>query len=208
MSGAAPGEQETSTGKLDVAVLDVAGGVERMLGEHAMFMRVLERFRIDYRHAVQPIRKALAQHDAALAQRLAHTLKGAAGMIGAERLQCEALGLERSLREHASDGAVRLEKLEQELGRLMATLDAMLANHPPPAVETALPGALTAPVEALGRLRALLDLGDGAAVELLEQERAALAAYLGAERMGALAAAVNAFAFERALALLDQDGAR
>ena len=207
MSGAAPGEQEPSTGRLDAAVLDVAGGVERMMGEHAMFMRVLERFRIDYRDAAQPIRAALAENDAALAQRLAHTLKGASGMIGAERLQREALALERSLRERAGDGAVRLEKLEQELVRLMATLDAMLA-HPPLAEETALPGASPAPAEAVARLRALLDLGDGAAVELVEQEGTALAAYLGAEKMRALAAAVNAFAFERALALLDQGGTR
>lgn len=185
----------------DDAAIDVAGGVERVMGDHGLFARVLERFGCDYLRAAAAIRAALAAGDSALAQRLVHTLKGAAGMIEARALQREALALEQALGGGGGDCAPRLDRLDAELDRVLRELDAMLAAPPARPVRPA--SAALGPMEARTRLAALLDAGDGAAVDLVEEAGAALAAALGEERYGAVAAAVNAFDFERALALLE-----
>lgn len=185
----------------DDAAIDLAGGVDRVMGDHALFARIVERFRRDYRRAAASIRAALAAGDIALAQRLTHNLRGAASMIEARPLQREALALEQALRGADADCERQLGRLDTELDRVLRELDAMLAmqaiRHDVPAVSS-----LNA-ADAVARLAALLDTGDGAAVELVEEAHSALAAVLGEERLRAVAAAVNEFDFERALALLD-----
>jgi HPt (histidine-containing phosphotransfer) domain-containing protein len=76
-----------------------ADGIARLMGDAALFARVLARFRKEYRHMAARIRDALAAGDAELALRLAHTIKGAAGMIEAAPLRDEAQALEQLLRD-------------------------------------------------------------------------------------------------------------
>ena len=78
--------------------IDVEAGVERMMGNRQLYLRALARFRREYRHAGPSIRAALAAGDHMRAQRLTHTLKGAAGMIEAGALYASALALESALR--------------------------------------------------------------------------------------------------------------
>src|SRR5438128_5098360 len=102
-----------------------ANGVARLMGDTALFGRVLVRFRKEYRHAADSIRCALAAGDIQLALRLAHKLKGAAGMIEAAPLRDEAQALEQELR-HGSDGdpARHVMRLERALERVLCELDA------------------------------------------------------------------------------------
>lgn len=191
-----------AAGAHEDAAIDLAGGVERVMGDHGIFTRVLERFRGEYRRAAASIRTALAAGDTPTAQRLAHTLKGASGMIEARALQRQALALEQALREQPAGWEAQLDRLDAELDRVLRELDALLA---PPAPRVATPqGGSTgrSPGQALARLAALLDTGDGAALDLVEGEAEALAAALGEARWRELEAAVNDFDFERALALL------
>jgi HPt (histidine-containing phosphotransfer) domain-containing protein len=80
-------------------VLDIEAGVERLMGERTIYLRALARFRSSYRDSAGAIRRALDAADTVLAHRLAHTLKGAAGMIEAPRLHVAALVLEATLRD-------------------------------------------------------------------------------------------------------------
>ena len=61
--------------------IDHANGVARLMGDAALFARVLARFRKEYRNTAAVIDGAIKAGNLQLAQRLAHTLKGAAGMI-------------------------------------------------------------------------------------------------------------------------------
>ena len=98
MSGAPTPPGQPAAGEQDDAAIDLAGGVQRVMGDHGIFARVLERFGSDYRRGAASIRAALAAGDTSLAQRLTHTLKGASGMIEARSLQRQALALEQALR--------------------------------------------------------------------------------------------------------------
>jgi HPt (histidine-containing phosphotransfer) domain-containing protein len=180
--------------------IDIAGAMERMMDSREMFVRTLDRFRGEYRGAVAGIRAALDAGDARRAQRLAHTLKGAAGMIEARGLYRCALGLERAL------GAPRpidlpglLDLTQAALAQVLRQADELLVR--PDDFQANRPTASGA--GALVRLRALLDVGNGAAVEAMQEAREPLAAAFGPAFADEVARAVHDFDFERALRLLD-----
>ena len=177
---------------------DYAAGLERMTGDTEMYGRVLARFRFDYRDAMTRLRAALDSGDPVLAQRLAHTLKGAAAMIEARGLRQGALALEQALRAVRAPEDALLVRLEAELEQVMAQLDVLLAA-PAPAEAAPAPPLDDAQV---ARLCALLDLGDSAAQDLIEEHGAGLRTLLGAPRMAQLQAAVACFDFEGALTML------
>jgi HPt (histidine-containing phosphotransfer) domain-containing protein len=190
------------------APLDLAGGIDRVMGDHSMFARILSRFRLDYGRAGGAIRSALADGDRPLAQRLTHTLKGASGLIEARPLHRQAVALEHALRAHG-DHRSAMDRLDTELNRVLRELDKLLKGSVPvtPAPVASMQPAPPRP-DTLARLRALLDVGDGAAVEVFEEASAYLNAVLGDAVMQDLTRAMEAFDFERALKLLGQPAAR
>lgn len=178
--------------------IDRVGGIARLMGDAALFARVLARFRKEYRHAADSLRGALAAGDVQLAQRLAHTLKGAAGMIEAVPLREEAQALEHALRQGADDHGWRLARLERALERVLRELEA--EEDVAPAAQS----AVHAGPQAVARLRALLEDGNGDAVDLASGAAADLARELGDECYRQIAAAIEVFDFEAALALLNR----
>jgi HPt (histidine-containing phosphotransfer) domain-containing protein len=194
------------------APLDLAGGIDRMMGDRGMFARILSRFQLDYGRAAGAIRTALADGDRPLAQRLTHTLKGASGLIEARPLHRQAVALEHALRSH-SDYRSAIDRLETELNRVLRELDKLLKGSPagpagtgPRAHVAASPAAPRA--DTLERLRKLLDVGDGGAIEAFAEASAHLSAVLGEAVMQELMRAMEAFDFERALKLLGQPAAK
>lgn len=180
--------------------IDRAGGIARLMGDAALFARVLARFGKDYRDAGARIREALAAGDAELAQRLAHTLKGAAGMIEAVALREAAQALEQVLRRGddrlASHPGPSLARLERALERVLREVET--AADPAPPVRPPLPA--TSHGDATARLRVLLEDGNGDAVDLVRDAAAGLTRELGEERYRRIAAAIDVFDFEGALA--------
>ena len=200
--------QPTAAGTPPAPLVDVEAGVERLMGNRPVYLRALARFRHDYRSAGAAIGTAIDTGNLALAQRLGHTLKGAAGMIEARSLHAASLALEAALRAALAGKAdlpslrAPFVRLDAELAHVLRELDAMtdLAEAGAPAPR------LVGGDDVLLRLRTLLDIGDGEAVDLVEDARDVLVAQLGEEKYGRLGAAVADFDFERALALLDQSG--
>lgn len=189
--------------------LDLAGGIERVMGDRGMFARILSRFRLDYGRAASAIRTALSDGDRPLAQRLTHTLKGASGLIEARPLHLQAVALEQVLRAH-SDHRSAMDRLETELNRVLRELDKLLKDFaaPQPALGAAQPvqdhGQRSPRSDMLERLRQLLDVGDGAAVEVFAEARVRLTDVLGNAVMQEMSRAMDVFDFERALKLLGQ----
>ena len=64
--------------------LDAKDGLSRVAGNRKLYLKLLRQFVEQQGPAVEQITTALAQGDVALAERLAHTLKGVAGNIGAK----------------------------------------------------------------------------------------------------------------------------
>ncbi|WP_305822339.1 Hpt domain-containing protein [Massilia brevitalea] len=196
-------------GKAPAPLVDVEAGVERLMGNRQVYLRALARFRHDYRSAGAAIGTALETGNPTLAQRLVHTLKGAAGMIEARSLHAAALALETALRTGGPDSISVADpaqvdalfvRLDAELAHVLRELDGM-AGLAEAVVATPRPAP---PINLLERLRALLDIGDGEAVDLAEQAQEELIVLLGESDYRSFSAAVGEFDFERALALLDR----
>ncbi|WP_273028237.1 Hpt domain-containing protein [Massilia timonae] len=175
------------------------------MDDRPLFLRVLGRFAGDYRDLAARLHAALDAGDAVLAHRIAHTLKGAAGMIEANRLRRLALDVELALKAGGAAPLALIAALDEELARVLAEVDVLLAAPETPAqVQANSPAAR----DDLARLRDMLDIGDGRAPDLAAQLRPRLLAGMGSEKVAAFDAALRRFDFENALALLEQAGPR
>ena len=185
--------------------IDVNDGIERVMGNRDLYARMLRRFRKDYRDGVLPIRTAFSLGDKQLAHRLVHTLKGAAGMIGAHRLHQRACELEEAIRTDSDRQRETLASLTPEFDTVLNLLDVLLEGSPPSGVPVFVPQRpLLNDAALLAHLIELLSNGDGAAVDLLEQADASLRVILGAATLARVAAAVNGFRYEEALKTLGE----
>lgn len=93
------------------------------LGSLDLYKRLLGLFPKENKGKVAEIRQAIQEKQMKTAQRLAHTLKGAAATIGAEALSQTAEGLEKQLRENQQDGLEKLlNKMEDQLQAAIAAI--------------------------------------------------------------------------------------
>lgn len=186
-------------------IIDVADGIERLMGNRDLYARMLRRFRREYQDATLPMRTALAGDDSATAHRLAHSLKGAAGMIGAHRLQERASQLERALRTGGPGQRELLASLAPEFQRVLLLLDVLLDGSPEPGMPVLMPSRPLLEDDALlRRLTELLSNGDGGAVDLLEESGASLRVILGDATLLRVSEAINEFDFDAALEVLGE----
>ena len=95
-----------------IAGLDTAAGLRFVNGKVALYTRMLGKFADS--GEIAALRTAFTCADAATTRRVAHTLKGVAGTLGATVLQQNAAALETAISETAPE-AVSLAAFEAEL---------------------------------------------------------------------------------------------
>lgn len=198
----APSTTEFLADQLEAEVIDTADGIDRVMGDRDLYGRMLRRFRKDYQEGAAPIRTAFAARNLALAHRLSHTLKGAAGMIGARVLHQRAAALETALRTASGNEAAALDALAPALREVLASIDALLDDGPAAFVQAAPARTLRADPALLAELLDLLGSGDGAAIDVLDESEASLRLILGDARFEEVSGAANEFDYERALSAL------
>ena len=103
--------------------LDAELGLRHANGKRSLYVSMLRRFVDGQRSVIGEIAGALDKDDWAAAERLAHTLKGNAGNIGATALPVEAAALESALRNRQPR-----EVVESLLAAPAAQLDALVAS--------------------------------------------------------------------------------
>ena len=84
---------------LEIPGIDVSWALKQMRGSRQRYASLLRRFAEQQASVVDDIREALGADDPAKAERLAHSLKGAAGVLGAKDLSDEAAEAELAIRE-------------------------------------------------------------------------------------------------------------
>ncbi|MEO6856347.1 MAG: response regulator [Rhodoferax sp.] len=179
-----------------IAGLDTTLGLKRVMGKQSLYLSMLRKFATGQAQATRHIADALQAADSATAERLAHTLKGVAGNIGASSLQHAAGLLEAAIHTRQPHEAL-LEPVHTQLAALVAALHAAL---PAPAALTEGDQAQLAPV--LAQLRHLLAEDDSDASELFLQHSALLQAALGSTHT-TVASAMAEYDFDAALQALN-----
>ena len=189
--------------------LDTKDGLARVAGNRKLYLKLLRQFIEQQGPAPGQITAALAQGDVALAERLAHTLKGVAGNIGAKSVQSAAGVLEKLIREQA--GAMEVESAKQQvvavLDPLVAQLqEALKSTAPEPAAPAPAPAAADPAQtrEAAAQLVKLLSEFDPGAADFIEAKHAVLRPLFAGEAWPQFEKLVQSYAFADAQAQLDQ----
>jgi two-component system sensor histidine kinase/response regulator len=186
---------DTGTGPADTAPVcplpDVPGvdarlGVARTGANPERYLDLLRQFAASQADSLDRVVAAVASGDTELAVRTAHTLRGTAGMLGADGLLRAAGELETAL---ANGEEGWRDHLEESRAKLDPIVDAVLARSQgaPPAPETArtgpapldrglldllavqVEGCDSAALDTISRMRATLGSGAPAALGVIEQ---------------------------------------
>jgi CheY-like chemotaxis protein len=201
MTGAA---EETGTKDLpgDLPGIDIDTGLKRVGGNRKLFRKLLVDFRQDHGNDISAIREALDQGQAEVAQRLAHTIKGVAGTLGAETLRTRAAELETALKEESeSSYSARIEALQLAMDPVLQGLTALSTDHEPSADtdENIEPAEIASLLDELEQLIREMDPDSEQKAEVLQRK-------LGGSGDSKLAAElvrnVSAFEFDAALQTL------
>ncbi|MDD3213557.1 MAG: response regulator, partial [Eubacteriales bacterium] len=108
--------------------LDIQAGLNRVLGKKKIYVSLLRKYVEGQRNVIAEIEQTLAKNDTDTAQRIAHTLKGVSGNIGAEAVQQKAAELETAIRQNAAASAIAeaLQNTNKQLQPLLNELDRIL----------------------------------------------------------------------------------
>jgi PAS domain S-box-containing protein len=111
--------------------LDMVDGLRRMRGKKPLYLSMLRKFIIGQKSVVAEILKALEGNARNRAERLAHTLKGVSGTIGATGLQQLAEKLETAIKESRPREEIdaRFDELKTPLAYLITQLEQQLPEE-------------------------------------------------------------------------------
>ncbi|MDP2432831.1 MAG: response regulator [Pseudomonadota bacterium] len=182
-----------------IAGLDAEAGLRMTRGNPEKYAALLRLFIEHHEFDMARLRDSLATGDREQARRLAHSIKGASGSIGAKALSGLATELDAALREDRSEAEIeaRIEAYEQARQAFTSTVRAIV---PPPstAVTSSVPVDWVRVRGYLDALAVLLAEGDARAITLLREIAPDLRAALG-DTVGPLQRQIEIFDFEAAL---------
>jgi PAS domain S-box-containing protein len=186
----------------DIPGLDSAAGLRRVQQRESMYHKLLDKFADGQRDFQRTFGEALDRGERGTAERLAHTLNGVAGTIGAVQIQALAAELEQKTKSGAERAALdaTLAPLGASLSALLARLDAR-ATPSLPAAALDIDQALLE--QTLSELSQLLLASESEVVSLFESGAPLLKAAFP-ERFATLSAAISAYDFEAAHRLLTE----
>jgi CheY-like chemotaxis protein/HPt (histidine-containing phosphotransfer) domain-containing protein len=155
--------------------LDVEYGLKNLRGRMPNYLRLLHKYAAGHAGDADLVRAALAEGNLAEARRLAHSLKGVAGMIGVKSVQECARVVEAALAEGLTDVESLLAAVDQAQALAVRGIQRLPAGEPP--------AAPTMPADALRelieRLDALLADDDVQSLRVMRENIAALRTGLG-----------------------------
>ena len=190
----------------EIEGIDVASGLQRLAGNKRLYRDLLNQFVTKQESVGKRIAEALEQGDRDQAERLAHSLKGAAGNLGISPIFHSAGNLEKAIRESQTGLEGLLKDLASAMDRQIAAIRTAWSvdgtggtNRP----VTPSPDSVQASM-AMTRLKGLLEASDADAVEAYTELADVLKNMVDRSRLEQLGSAVKSFDFEAALNKLSE----
>ncbi len=198
----AAADQDQRRRLAEIPGLDLDAGLAMVRGNVTKYTRLAVLFADGYHHHADQILELMAAGDLAAIEPLAHSLRGSAGMLGAEVVSEVANDVLLALRgkARANNAGPLCTQLAEELAKLIAGI-----RHAATAAVKA-EEAEVAPLrfaEILAQLEEYLKQGDMAASYLARDEAGLLRTVLG-EAVNPLLARIEAFDYENAAAELHE----
>jgi two-component system sensor histidine kinase/response regulator len=188
--------------------LDTRDGLLRVAGNRTLYLRLLRQFGEQQAHTLGDISAAFAQGDSVLAERMAHTLKGVAGNIGAKAVQSAAGDLEKLIHNRARTADLESAKTAaaNALYPLLGQLQTVLASTTPESLAPATQSTVPDPAlsrQAAAQLASLLSDFDASAAEFVDGHVARLSPLFADEAWTQFESLVQNYSFTEALTHLE-----
>ena len=191
--------------------ISVKSGLTRVGGNRKLYRKLLIKFRRNHAGVADDIKKALEMNNPETANRLAHTIKGLAGNIGAKDLHLAATDLETTLRQDNSENlSERLDDFSETLEIVLDSIAAFeiggsgspVIGHPAPSDTITMNRDHI--LSLLTELKELLVEDDTQAIRILEVLRKTHPAGIAEGDLGVLEQQISEYAFEEALETLSR----
>jgi PAS domain S-box-containing protein len=183
--------------------IDLAAGLATCMGKRDLYLRLLRKFQATQSHFGEAFQRATASDDPTAPARLAHTLRGTAGNIGAGKVALAAGALEQAcLSGETVEGVTaRLMEVERCLAPLLDALAGLGQSSPnaePPVTLRSQPLFSAR----LAELKRLLAESDTAAIDALRALESMAPGPAEAALLAKVAQQIELFDFDRALEML------
>jgi len=205
-------ENSTGDDRLSLSGLrgiSVKSGLTRIGGNRKLYRKLLGKFRRNYSTVADDISNAIKKDDSETAVRLAHTIKGLAGNIGARDLHLTAVDLESALRRKKTENIPhRLNAFSDTLKVVLDSIASIENQELNPATaehfEKQIPEASdTDRVFAIvNELKQLLEEDDYQAAKSLKALKTALPYGTAGDELADLEDLIEGYEFEKALQVL------
>jgi CheY-like chemotaxis protein len=194
--------ERPSTDLPTVSGLDTTLGLRRCGGNVGLYRKLLSGLVADYTQAPLHLQQLLEKGHWTEGERMAHTLKGLAGSLGATDVQALSEQLERGFKTSDAD-AVRssLVTITADLNALLASLGTQLGAATD--LMDAPSHIAVAPPACLEQLRDLLCQSDGDSIELWGNQRQAFVGFIPVTAVLQISTALENIDFDKALELLN-----
>jgi len=202
---------ETPVDRLPVIEgLNTAEGLQRVGGNRKLYLKLLRQFLDQESDAALRIRESLVAGDRVLAERVAHTVKGVAGNLGATEVQAAAGDVERAIREGTPPAGPLCDRLANALSALQRQSgvrrgsDGGQTGVRPHGGQTGVrPHDPVVNRDAITRMIRCLAEFDPAAGECLESDRSTFQVLFDSPTLAQFERHIGAYAFADAQVLLD-----
>jgi two-component system, sensor histidine kinase and response regulator len=181
--------------------LDIDAGLKLARGRETLYLTLLRRYVSDQKHFVSNLDAAIKAADWETATRLAHTLKGVSGQIGASTMQLMAGLVEDSLKRHEPPEVP--DSLREQIAEMLEPFITAIEGILPPVKAAIPPVAINMEElrEVCGHLAKAIEASDFDAGHQLDAYEAMLRTGLG-ESFDRIRTAIQEFEFEAAQAEL------
>ncbi|MBF0194436.1 MAG: response regulator [Magnetococcales bacterium] len=121
----------------EIPGIDTQSGMSRIGGKLDRYLVILSKFLLNQRESDKAIKTALLKNDFHTAKRIAHTLKGVSGTIGATNLQQKAQAFESAIGRDADQDYLNglLEVVSKELNNICDVLEVALKKEQAEAIK-------------------------------------------------------------------------
>jgi len=188
----------------DLPGLDTKTGLARVAGNGKLYRNLLKKFAKNQANSIEELNKALEDNDIELAKRIAHTIKGVAGNIGATHLQAAAKDLESGIQEAGADVAtILIESTRSQLELVVGSIHDLEEGLDTPADETEPTGDKAEIKKLTAQLKKLLEDDDTEAAEVIEALKTQLKGSEVEQKLVLIEEATGEYDFEAALEKLN-----
>ena len=189
----------SSNDLMDLPGINTQAGLATTMNNEKLYRKLLAKFRDSQCNFADMFKFAQREADPTAAARVAHTLRGVAGNIGATGVQIAAAELERACQEHAAQ-----DRIDDLLARVLAALQPVIEvlhaldqSDMQPDVAASIDRSLLTPL--VDRLMALLKESNLEASDVAEELAAAVKGTPLAEPVKGVAQAVASFDVDTAM---------